>query len=137
LLEMGTLSEKIPHEKKITQIVFSHPLFAGVFEKEVANFQYPKVNSLYNIQTTATPVLAFEDMRPFLVQRKNTFLFTAPIERENSDFINSPLVVPTIYNIGLHSLPAPNLYFTIGEQNTFAIQVPLAPDQIFAIRDSI
>ncbi len=137
VFDLGKFSDKIQQEKKITGIVFAHPLFEGVFEKEVANFQYPKVNSLFNIETTATPALTFEDMRPFLVQRKKTFLFTAPIDTENSNYINSPLVVPTIYNMGLHSLPMPNLYYTIGAQNTFAVQVQLGPDQILAIQDSI
>src|SRR5690606_4718414 len=66
-MSIGTFTEEIFQEKKVTKIVFSHPLFHGVFEKEVANFQYPKVNSIYDIQSTATPALAFEDMRPFLL----------------------------------------------------------------------
>src|SRR5690606_27828829 len=44
-MALGTLSSETPVEKKITKIIFSHPLFKDVFEKEVANFQYPKVNS--------------------------------------------------------------------------------------------
>ncbi len=136
-LSMGTFSEKISQEKKITKIVFSHPLFQDVFEKEVANFQYPMVNSIYDIKTTATPALLFEDMRPFLVQKNSTYLFTAAIDRENSNFINSPLVVPTIYNMGLQSLPLPDLYYIIGKQNTFGVNVQLGPDQILSMKDSI
>ena len=135
-MALGTFSEEIQVEKKITKIVFSHPLFEGVFEKEVVNFQYPKVNSIYGLKTTATSALAFEDQRPFLVQKNKTYLFTAAIGKENSNFINSPLVVPTIYNMGLQSLPLPNLYYIIGEQNTFGIPVQLGPDQIIAMKDS-
>lgn len=134
---MGTISEEIQQEKKITKIVFSHPLFQGVFEKEVVNFQYPKVNSIYTVKTNASPVLAFEDQRPFLLQKNKTYLFTAAIDAENSNFINSPLVVPTIYNMGLQSLPLPKLYYIIGNQNTFGVPVQLGPDQILAIKDSI
>lgn len=136
-MAVGTFSEKISQEKKITKIVFSHPLFQNVFEKEVANFQYPQVNSIYDIKSTATPALAFEDMKPFLLQKNKTYLFTAAIDKENSNFINSPLVVPTIYNMGLQSMPLPSLYYVIGQQNTFAVPIQLGPDQILAIKDSI
>ncbi len=137
MMNIGVFSEALQQEKKITKIVFSHPLFQGVFEKEVVNFQYPKVNSIYGIKTTAAPALIFEDLRPFLLQKNKTYLFTAAIDTENSNFINSPLVVPTIYNMGLQSLPLPNLYYVIGGQNTFGVPVQLGPDQILAMKDSI
>lgn len=137
MMDMGTFSEEIQQEKKITKIIFSHPLFQDVFEKEVVNFQYPKVNSIYDIKTTAAPALAFEDTRAFLLQKNKTYLFTAAIDAVNSNFINSPLVVPTIYNMGLQSLPLPNLYYIIGKQNTFGVPVQLGPDQILAMKDSI
>ena len=135
-MAMGTLSEEKIQEKKITKIVFSHPLFKDVFEKEVANFQYPKVNSFYNISTNATPAIGFEDNQPFLLQKENTYLFSAAINKENSNFQNSPLVVPTIYNMALQSLPLPRLYYTIGEQNAIAVPVKLGPDEILTIKDS-
>ena len=65
------------------------------------------------------------------------YLFTAPINKENSNFQNSPLIVPTIYNMGLQSLPSSNLYYAIGEQNTFAIPIELGPDQILTLKDSM
>lgn len=124
-------------EKKITKIVFAHPLFKDVFEKEVVNFQYPKVNSFYSLSSTASPVLSFEDNLPFVVQNGMSYLFTAPINKENSNFQNSPLIVPTIYNMGLRSLPLPRLYYIIGEQNTIAVPVKLESDEILMIKDSV
>lgn len=135
-MALGTLSEAKIQEKMITKIVFSHPLFKDVFEKEVDNFQYPKVNSYYNISSNATSALAFEDNQPFLLQNNKTYLFTAPINKENSNFQNSPLVVPTIYNMALQSLPLPRLYYTIGQQNSIAVPVKLGPDEILTIKDS-
>lgn len=133
-MRFGQLSKRNDQEKKITKIVFSHPLFSEVFEKEVQNFQYPKVDSYFDIVSSATPALLFEDSRPFLAQNGQTYLFTAALDKDNSNFLNSPLVVPSIYNIGLQSLPLPNLYFTIGQQNTFAIPVQLGPNEILSIR---
>lgn len=131
---LGQISQQNDADKKITNIVFSHPIFSEVFEKEVTNFQYPKVNSFYEITTAATPVLNFEDHRPFLLQSKSTYFFTAALDVENSNFLNSPLVVPTIYNMGLQSLPLPDIYFTIGKQNRFAVPVPLGPDEILSLQ---
>lgn len=133
---LGTLSEIRPQEKLVTKIVFSHPLFKDVFEKEVDNFQYPKVQSFYGISTNAAPVIRFEDGQPFLLQKDSTYLFTAAIDNENANFQNSPLVVPTLYNMALQSLPLPRLYYTIGQQNPIAVPVKLQPDEILTIKDS-
>lgn len=133
-MKMGRLSEMKEQEKKITRIVFSHPLFADVFEKEVTNFQYPKVNTYFELASGSTPALRFEDNSPFLLQSGHTYLFTAAIDSENSNFLNSPLVVPTIYNMGLQSLPLSNLYYTIGKQNNIAIPLQLGPDEILSLR---
>ena len=135
-LGIGTLTESTVQEKMITKIVFSHPLFEEVFEKEAANFQYPRVNFSYEISTNATPVLAFEDGRPFLLQQNNFYFFTAPLNNENSNFQNSPLVVPTLYNMAQQSLPLPKIYYTIGKQNTMAVPLKLGPDEILTIKDS-
>ncbi len=134
-MNMGSIAEEKTQEKKIAKIVFSHPLFNDVFEKETANFQYPKVNTFYEITSNATPALAYEDSKPFLLQNNKTYLFTSAINKDNSNFQNSPLVVPTIYNMALQSLDLARLYYTIGEQNTIAVPVKLNPDEILTIKD--
>ncbi|QNJ98635.1 BatA domain-containing protein [Constantimarinum furrinae] len=135
-MRMGSFSEKAEQEKQITQIVFDHPLYDNVFEKQVVNFQYPKVNSYFQLNSNATPVLRFEDSKPFIVQQGNTYVGTAPFNSENSNFQNSPLIVPTLYNMALLSLSLPRLYYAIGAQNTFAVPVSLKQDEILTMKDS-
>ncbi|WP_339701324.1 BatA domain-containing protein [uncultured Marixanthomonas sp.] len=135
-LGMGSFSGKISSEKQITQIVFDHPLYQNVFEKRVVNFQYPTVNSYYQANTNATSVLNYEDGKPFIFQKSNTYFLSAPINLENSNFQNSPLIVPTFYNMAQQSLALPNLYYTIGKQNNFDIPVQLMEDEILKIKDS-
>ncbi|RFN58344.1 BatA domain-containing protein [Marixanthomonas ophiurae] len=135
-LGMGSFSGKIVAEKQITNIVFDHPLYQNVFEKQVVNFQYPTVNSYYGITTNATSVLTFEDSKPFIFQKNNTYFLSAPINLENSNFQNSPLIVPTFYNMAQQSLALPNLYYTIGKQNSFDVPVQLMKDEILKIKDS-
>jgi hypothetical protein len=134
---IGSFSEKAAQEKQISQIVFAHPLYESVFERQVVNFQYPKVNEFYLTSSTATAALRFEDSKPFILQTGKIYLSTAPLNIENSNFQSSPLIVPTFYNMGVRSLPLPELYFESGKQNTFAIPVSLSQDEILRIKDSV
>ena len=43
----------------------------------------------------------------FYCKTNNAFVFTASLNETNSNFINSPLIVPTLYNIGKISLKFP------------------------------
>jgi hypothetical protein len=122
-------------EKRITTINYSHPLYSdGVFEKRVSNFQYPKTSSFYSVSTNKVAnILQFEDGKPFLFQNKNTFVFTSALNNDNSSFKNSPLIVPTLYNIGKFSFKNPALCFTIGNKNTFDVETQLLQDNILSL----
>ncbi|MAT89412.1 MAG: hypothetical protein CMC35_01865 [Flavobacteriaceae bacterium] len=133
---LGSLGEETTTEKQVTNISFAHPLYADVFEKEITNFQYPKVQSYYKVQSAATPVLRFEDRQPFLLQQGTAYLLTAALTERNSNFTNSPLIVPTLYNMAQRSLPLPTLSYTIGKTNSFAVPVQLMQDEIVALQDS-
>ncbi|MDT0554928.1 BatA domain-containing protein [Patiriisocius hiemis] len=136
-LGIGSFFQKIEQEKKITQIQFGHQLYKNVFEKEVVNFQYPKVNSFYPTASTSANALLFEDSKPFIINNANTFVSTAPINIDNSNFQSSPLIVPTVYNMAQLSLQLPELYYTIGKQNSYAVPVQLQQDEIVTLKDSI
>ena len=135
LLQAGlTFNTKTASEKKITTINYSHPLYTNVFDKRVANFQYPKVNSYYTFQTeNASKILQFEDAKSFLANHKNVFVFASALNNKNSNFINSPLIVPTFYNIAKRSLQIPDLYYTIGKENKYDVAVTLQQDAILSL----
>jgi aerotolerance regulator-like protein len=124
-------------EKKLTTINYSHPIYNDVFDKTVSNFQYPKVNSFYELISGSSPILQFEDGKPFLLQSGNIFVFSSALNAENSNFIDSPLIVPTLYNIGRQSLQLPKLYYTIDEENTFDINTTMQQDDILKLKSSI
>ncbi|GAA4237786.1 BatA and WFA domain-containing protein [Postechiella marina] len=129
------LNGLVENEKRITSINYNHPLFNNdVFEKEVKNFQYPKVNSHFNTTLkNGSSVLKYEDGNPFLVQSNNTYLFLAAINSVNSNFTNSPLIVPTLYNIGKNSLKSPILYYNIGKENNFDVVTSLQQDDVLKL----
>ncbi len=122
------------NEKKITNINFSHPLFTNVFDKQVTNFQYPKVDTFYSLSSnTNASVLNYEDGSSFLFNSENVYCFTASLNDENSNFKNSPLIVPVLYNIGKQSLNLAQLYYLVGNENTIDINIKLSKDDILTL----
>lgn len=119
-------------EKRITSINYSHPIYREVFDGKVQNFQYPKAQSFYPVTGNTTNLLEFEDGKPFLFQTQQAYVFTAPLEDSNSNFIHSDLVV-TLYAIAKSSLKIPELYYTIGNTNTFDVEATLKQDEILSL----
>ncbi|TXE10921.1 hypothetical protein ES711_03175 [Gelidibacter salicanalis] len=127
-------TSQISAEKRITKINFSHPLLNSVFDKKVDNFQYPKVNAFYTFGSNAgNVILSYEDNTPFLIEANKFYVFTAALDETNSNFKNSPLIVPVLYNIGRQSLKLPRLYYTVGSTNTIDINITLPSDAILKL----
>ncbi|MBM1107369.1 BatA domain-containing protein [Aurantibacter crassamenti] len=126
--------EQITSERKITGIDFTNPLYQNVFEKQVTNFQYPIVKKFVGIKTTLPSLLSFQDKNPFFIGTKGLYLFTASLSSENSNFKNSPLIVPTLYNVGLKSLESPQLYAVIGSTTQVDIAAQLSKDDILKMK---
>jgi hypothetical protein len=128
----------VPAEKHVTTINYSHPLYSnGVFEKEVTNFQYPQIQGFYKISAqTSASILEFEDQTPFLLQSKNAYIFTAALNSSNSNFKNSPLIVPTLYNMAKNSFKVPDIYYTIGRDNSYNVNVQLNQDDILSLSNT-
>lgn len=125
------------NEKRITSINFNHPLLKGVFNKQITNFQYPKVNATTHIVNAMNTILKYEDGSSFLHQKNNIYLFTAPLNDENSNFKNSPLIVPVLYNMGRNSLPVPQLYYNNGVHNSIAIMAAINNDEILQLTNTL
>ncbi|MFI1772142.1 vWA domain-containing protein [Thalassobellus citreus] len=134
----ASFNRLIKTEKRITTINYSHPLYSnGVFEKQVSNFQYPKVNSFFSTKLKhASNVLKYEDGNPFLFQNSHAFIFTSALNKDNSNFKNSPLIVPTLYNIGKQSFKIPELYYTIGKNNSFDVSTQLKQDAVLSLTNN-
>ena len=134
--QLPSFSTSNSFEKRVTNINFSHPLLANVFEKQVQNFQYPKVNAHYPLgNASATAVLSFEDNAAFLNQNNKVYAFSAAIDDVNSNFKSSPLIVPVLYNIGKQSLKLPQLYYSIGNDYTIDITTQLSQDEVLKLHN--
>ena len=120
-------------EKRITEIGFNHLILKDVFKTKVSNFQYPSVKSYYPITSLSNKILSFEDQQAFLSQFNSLFIFTASLDPENSNFTKSPLIVPTLYNIGKFSLSNPTLYYFTDSKNSFELKVELQKNRILKL----
>ena len=128
------------NEKLITKINFNHPLFAGVFENKTNNFQYPKTKKDFTISTTSSAVLNFEDQSPFLIALRSAvssvYVFSAPLNISNSNFQQSPLIVPVFYKMALSKQNNGINANTIGNNNSYLVPVLLSKDEILSVKNS-
>ena len=127
--------------KLITKIAFQHPLFQSVFEKKIDNFQYPNTKQNFEVKTTNPAILSYEDQSCFLTSIQNqvssVYVFAAPINKINSNFQNSPLIVPIFYNMAQNTQKTGLNALTIGENQPFLVDTNLSKDQILEVKNDI
>ncbi len=126
---------------KITSIQFSHPLLKNVFSKEVKNYQYPSVNGYYSTRNSnASAILKLENGNTFLSQLNTnyakTYVFTSPLSKGNSNFLNSPLIVPVFYNFAKQSFQGSSLYYYLHQNTTIDIPAKINKDDVLTLNQN-
>ena len=129
---INSFSEKSTGAKLVTSINYDHPIYDGVFEKRVTNFQYPSVSQTFRLNTSDA-LLSLEDGTAFLTEKNNLYVFSTSLNDENSNFKNSPLIVPTFYNIARAALSLPKIYYTLGAENKYDVNVESAGDNVISL----
>ncbi len=126
--------------KLITKIAFQHPLFQSVFEKKIDNFQYPNTKQNFELKTTNPAILSYEDQSCFLTsiqnQVSNVYVFAAPINKMNSNFQNSPLIVPIFYNMAQSVQKTGVNAIKIGENQPFLVDTNMSKDEILEVKNN-
>jgi len=137
-IQIGSLQN---NTKLVTKIAFQNELFSSVFEKQVVNFQYPFTKSAFEIKATTPPILSFEDQSVFLTELKkqiaSVYVFSAPINKVNSNFQNSPLIVPVFYKMAQNSTNTGVNALVIGNNMPFLIDTTLSKDEIVTVKNSV
>ncbi len=131
--QVGALSSS---EKLVTTINYDHPIYRDVFDNRTKNFQYPTVSSAYEI-LGGDVLLKFDDGKAFLTERNGIFIISGAIDTANSNLKNSPLIVPTFYNMARQSLSLPSLYVTIGTTNNYDIPIALPEDDVIQLQATL
>ena len=126
---------------KITNINFQHPLFKNVFSKEVSNFQYPSSRITYSNNLKGDPIISFNNSSPFLQEIDNEYSkiywFSTPLDIKSTNFSNSPLIVPTLFNIAQQSLEFSNPYYYLQEENKIDVNTKTEKDEVLKISNGI
>ena len=125
---------------KITDINFEHPIFNNVFSKKVTNFQYPFVSQFYNHNYSGPTILSFQNNSSFLKEINNSFskiyFFSSSLDKKSTNFFNSPLIVPILFNIAKQSLEIDKSYYILQEENMIEINKKINKNQLIKISNS-
>lgn len=137
-LAIGILSPTKSDSLLVNTIHFSHPLLRNVFKKEVKNFQYPTVRSAYSGQfSLEQPILSLSNNQAFVsqfnVKKGQVYWIASSLAPTESNFINSPLVVPIFYNMAIRSGLPQQLAYRIGNENSIKVHVTLQKDQVITL----
>ncbi|MDI1304649.1 MAG: hypothetical protein PSX42_07380, partial [bacterium] len=136
-LKFNSLENK---EKLIAKINFNHPIFNTVFENKVTNFQYPKTKSSFALSSSSPAALSYEDQSIFLTSLTNSVVavsvFSAPINTLNSNFQQSPLIVPVFYKMAMNNQNNGISAFIIGNKNPHLTDASLNKDDILTVKGS-
>ncbi|WP_411896128.1 BatA domain-containing protein [Winogradskyella sp. A2] len=135
-LNLSLFVDKINSTKRITTINYDHPLLLNSFYTRVTNFQYPRVDFSFKFASNINGVLSYDDGSTFFQGINGSYVFASAINSDNSNFQNSPLIVPVLYNIGLQSLKLPKLFYTIGAPNSIAIETNIGQDDILSLHSN-
>ena len=141
LKTLGNVQYKVlgNKDKLITKINYNHPLFKGVFENKTTNFQYPKTQNSFEIASQNPAALYYEDQTAFLSSINNAvssvYVFAAPLNLENSNFQQSPLIVPVFYKMAFNNLKKGLNAITIGTNNPFLVAINLSKEEILNVKN--
>lgn len=127
------------NEKLITKIATEHPLFSSVFDKKITSFHYPKVTYSFVLKTAYPTVLYYEDQLPFLtsipMESNSVYLFSAPLNSKNSNFQNSPLIVPTFYKMAKNETKTPQISYKIGSSKVVFLDAKFEKGELATIKN--
>ena len=124
----------------ITQIAFGHPLYKSAFEKTISNFDYPKVSRYYSVESAYPKLLSYANQKPFLLETPqingSVYLFTAALHSSNSNFQQSPLIVPTFYAMAVLKQKTAQTNFTIGQADQVMLDAVMDKDAVVTIKNN-
>ncbi|KVV15545.1 VWA domain-containing protein [Flavobacterium sp. TAB 87] len=126
------------NEKLITKINFDHPLFSGVFESKISNFQYPKTKNSFASSSAYASVLSYEDQSVFLTSiikpTSAVSVFAAALNTQNSNFQQSPLIVPVFYQLAQSTNTSGLNALKIGDNQPYFVEKKLTKDALLEVR---
>lgn len=114
---LGKIESFENQAKKVVEIDTNDPFYLGIFEQDVAVFQYPTIAQSLNVKTDAKSLLTFDQGRPYFLSKNNINVFTGPITGPGTNFDQSPLSVVTLIQLALQTRIFPKPYYSTFSSN--------------------
>jgi hypothetical protein len=131
---------------KVDKLNFESTIYSGVFERKAhPNMDLPLVSRHYVISTAGKTLsenlMKLENGNDFLdefhYEKGNLYLLAVSLNDAFSNFQKHAIFVPTLYNIGLYSLPNQALYYSMGDMQPIeAPNVSLPQNKFFKVQAS-
>lgn len=143
-LQSETMNSDNIFSTKIKKINFEHFIYKDVFLKKQDRLNLPDIKKCFTLnasQGNTRVLLNSLDEKPLLLHNNfgngKIYVFAFPLKAENSDFVQHPLFVPTIYNIATFTDFDEKLYYIIGEEQIIDIKIPQKEkDEVFQVVNS-
>lgn len=128
-------------ETEISQINYHHFLYKNVFKNKKKNLLLPKIGAHYktlkNIQNMNKVLLSAVNKDDLLLQgnsgKGKYYLFTFPLNKNNTNFYLHPIFVPSLYNMAVFSQNISDLYYIIANTKPIDVPVKLSGDDILRL----
>lgn len=117
---------------------FKNPFFKGVFEKEDAKMNMPKVTSKFDLRKTDQVILRTQAGKPSLAaytQKGKVYVFNSPLYEPESDFIVHSLIVPVMYKIAMNSTSKNRTLYTTVNGSFQDISIPDSVESVFQLQN--
>jgi hypothetical protein len=112
----------------ISKINLNDKIYKNAFESIKHNSIFPSSNKHFSISSNnlnINKILQFENNETFLYYKKigkgNFYVFTSALDDKTSDFILSPLMVPTFFNIPVFRANNNSIYYNLGNEKLIKI----------------
>ncbi len=113
----------------LNRINYDHPLFDGVFTKQVHNFAYPFVNKHFKMSRKGEWIYQLSDRSNFVQLYHKTgqiYVVNAALNEENTNFTRAAsLIVPLFYQISKARTKRQALYYTLNMKNNIFVKTDM------------
>ena len=126
---------------EISKINYQHYLYRNVFKEVQQRTVLPKVNTHYKtghpVQNTDKVLLSALNGDDLLIQgnldKGKYYLFSFPLNTDNTGFYLHPLFVPTLYNMAAFSQSLSDLYYTLGNLKPVRVNTKIKGDDVLRV----
>ena len=137
---MGRIFQKQTSSLQITDINFEHPIFNKVFDRNVENFQYPSSKAHYlPAFGSASAILSFQNKAAFInaskVENGQVYYVSSPLSTSDTNFTNSPLIVPVFFNMATQSHGIQDIHYKIEKDTEIQINTSISQDEVLTLQN--